>query len=89
MDKFSFILLIILAKLGQALVGEHGALASNYQLKTELTTVQIQFSKVAKENEQLRMHLNNLKQNNQLLEEIARHDLNMLKEGETFYQIAH
>ncbi len=70
-------------------IGE-GSLASMWQLKSEIAKQKTQNKRLLERNQILEAEvydLKDLKSGMQAIEERARNELGMIKEGETFYQI--
>lgn len=68
-------------------VGE-GSLAHVAQLKQEITSQQSENEKLLERNRVLTAEVIELKQGLETIEERARHELGMVKEGETLFQLS-
>lgn len=67
-------------------VGE-GSLAEVWGLKGKITEQESHNQRLRERNEQLKAEVADLKQGLEAIEERARSELGMIKEGETFYQL--
>lgn len=65
-----------------------GGLLQIWQMKKAIAHITTQNSQLAQRNTQLEADVNDLKQGSEAVEERARNDLGMIKENETFYQVA-
>ena len=67
-------------------VGE-GSLAEVYSLRKEIETQKGELAVLKRRNQSLQAEVDDLKQGLAAIEERARTELGMIKEGETFYQV--
>ncbi|NWG04138.1 MAG: septum formation initiator family protein [Syntrophaceae bacterium] len=80
---FIFIPLLIFGAL--TFFGEKGMLQL-YRLKKEITQIKERNIKLEEENQKLREEVKRLQRDKRYIEEIARKELGMVKEGEIIYQ---
>jgi cell division protein FtsL len=81
-----FILLFVFLVMGLlTFFGEKGILHL-LRLKRELTRIQEENQRAEEENQRLREEVKRLQQEKRYIEEIARRELGMVKEGEVIYQ---
>lgn len=64
-----------------------GNLFQAFHLKHQLQQITADNEKLKAKNEALEAEIYELKQGRQAVEQHARHDLGMIKKGETFYQV--
>jgi cell division protein FtsB len=67
-------------------VGE-GSLAELYLLKEDIALQKAELQQMRRRNQALQAEVNDLKKGLEAIEERARNDLGMIREGEIFYQI--
>ncbi|MCW8908283.1 MAG: cell division protein FtsB [Sedimenticola sp.] len=67
-------------------VGE-GSLAELHLLKQDIAEQKRELEQMRRRNQALQAEVSDLKKGLEAIEERARHDLGMIREGETFYQI--
>lgn len=67
-------------------VGE-GSLEELYLLKKDIELQKVELQQMRRRNQVLQAEVNDLKKGLEAIEERARNDLGMIREGETFYQI--
>jgi len=79
-----FVLLVVLQF--RLWVGE-GSLAELHLLKQDIAEQKLELEQMRRRNQALQAEVNDLKKGLEAIEERARHDLGMIREGETFYQI--
>ena len=82
----AILLLMFLALQYQLWVGE-GGLPEVWQLQKALDAQQLENAELRDRNARLQAQVKDLKQGLEAVEEVARDELGMVKEGETFYQI--
>jgi cell division protein FtsB len=80
------LLLILLVLQYRLWVGE-GSLAEVHQLKKEIESQKADLERLRERNRALQAEVQDLKQGLEAIEERARSELGMIREGETFYQI--
>ena len=80
--------LALLAALQYRLWVGEGSLAHVAQLKQEITSQQSENEKLLERNRVLTAEVIELKQGLETIEERARHELGMVKEGETLFQLS-
>jgi len=88
MKKRPLLLIILFVFLIMGLLtffGERGILHF-FRLKRELTRIREENQRVEEENQKLREEVKRLQQEKRYIEEIARKELGMVKEGEVIYQ---
>ena len=81
------ILLITLLWLQYRLWVGEGSLAEVYSLRKEIETQKGELAVLKRRNQSLQAEVDDLKQGLAAIEERARTELGMIKEGETFYQV--
>ena len=79
-----FVLLVVLQF--RLWVGE-GSLAELHLLKQDIAEQKRELQQMRRRNQALQAEVSDLKKGLEAIEERARHDLGMIREGETFYQI--
>ncbi|MES9977739.1 MAG: cell division protein FtsB [Candidatus Thiodiazotropha sp. 6PLUC5] len=82
-----FILVILLAFLQYRLWVGEGSLAEVNNLKDEIQTLQQEMVGLRKRNDALQAEVEDLRSGQDAIEERARSELVMIKEGEIFYQV--
>lgn len=82
-----FILVILLAFLQYRLWVGEGSLAEVNNLKDEIQTLQQEMVGLRKRNDALQAEVEDLRSGQDAIEERARSELGMIKEGEIFYQV--
>jgi len=81
------ILLVLLLLLQYRLWVGEGSLAEVSNLQREIAAQQQELAKLRQRNRALQAEVQDLKQGLEAIEERARSELGMIKEGETFYQV--
>ncbi|MFC1685178.1 cell division protein FtsB [Pseudomonadota bacterium] len=81
------ILLVLLLLLQYRLWVGEGSLAEVSNLQREIAAQQQELAKLHQRNRALQAEVQDLKQGLEAIEERARSELGMIKEGETFYQV--
>lgn len=81
------LLVILLIFLQYRLWFESGGILDMMRLKKEVGRQSKENDKLKKRNENLLLQVENLQQNKDGVEARARHELGMIKKGETFYQV--
>ncbi len=66
--------------------GKHGFIHLTH-LKTQLREIELKNNQLTAENKKLRTEIDLLKNNSKYLEEVARKELGLIKEGEIIYHI--
>lgn len=87
MKTWIVLLLVLLTGLQCELWLSSGGIASVWRVKQDVEAQVSRNETLMKRNMLLEAEVNELKMGQQALEEKARHDLEMVKHGETFYQI--
>ena len=87
MNKLFVLLLVLLAILQYQLWIGDGGLLDVWKLNQEVKALQQENARLQERNAVLNAEVLDLKQGLDAIEEHAREDLGMVKEGETFYQI--
>jgi cell division protein FtsB len=64
-----------------------GSMRTVIQLRQQVATQQAENAKLTERNNVLAAEVQDLQSGHQAVEESARHDLGMIKKGETFYQV--
>ncbi len=82
------VLLVLLAALQYRLWVGEGSLAELAQLKAKISEQEAINARLRERNELLRAEVTDLKQGLEAIEERARTDLGMIKEQESFFQLA-
>lgn len=82
------VLLLLLGGLQYRLWAGDGSLAQITQLKQQIAEQQTENEGLLERNRVLEAEVAELKRGTETVEERARHELGMLKEGETLYQLA-
>ena len=78
-----FLLLVLQYRLW---VGE-GSLAEVHSLREQVEAQEAELDAMRRKNEALQAEVQDLKQGHEAVEERARHELGMVREDETFYQV--
>tara|TARA_R110000868_G_scaffold84822_4_gene238908 strand:- start:5599 stop:5907 length:309 start_codon:yes stop_codon:yes gene_type:complete len=81
------VLIILLAFLQYQLWFSNGSYFHAWTLKHDLSKQQAKTQQLTERNKALEAEVKDLKQGHQAVEELARNELGMVKQGETFYQI--
>lgn len=89
MRPLALILLLIILVLQYQLWFGEGSLVKVWQLRREIATQQAQNQSLKERNDALAGEVRDLKQGVEAVEERARTELGMIKDGETFYQVVH
>ena len=87
MKKLVIVLLLLLVYLQYRLWFGEGSLMDVWELSREVESQQQENEQLQERNAALDAEVQDLKQGLDAIEEHAREDLGMVKEGETFYQI--
>lgn len=87
MKWLATILLVLLLGLQYQLWFGNGGLLRVWQLEQRVTQQQQENRKLDERNKALEAEVRDLKQGLEAIEERARSDLGMIKEGETFFQV--
>jgi cell division protein FtsB len=87
MKKLMVFLLVLLAFLQYRLWMGDGGLLDVWELHQEVEALRLQNTRLRERNAALDAEVLDLKQGLDAIEEHAREDLGMVKEGETFYQV--
>jgi len=82
----ALLLLIFLALQYRLWVGE-GSYAEVRHLQQEIANRKAELERMEKENQELRAEIEDLKKGLEAIQERARSELGMIKEGETYFQI--
>ena len=82
----ALLLLIFLALQYRLWVGE-GSYAEVRHLQQEIANKKADLARMEKENQELRAEIEDLKKGLEAIQERARSELGMIKEGETYFQI--
>lgn len=82
------VLLLVLSGLQYRLWVGDGSLAQVSELKRQIAEQQGENERLLERNQILEAEVMELKQGTETVEERARHELGMVKEGETLYQLA-
>ena len=80
-------LMLLLGLLQYQLWWADGGLSEISVMKSTLSSEQARYQAVTKQNQDLVREIASLKKSDEEIESIARYDHNLIKEGETFYQI--
>jgi cell division protein FtsB len=81
------LLLVLLLVLQYRLWVGQGSLAEVSALKREMTAQRLEIERLKARNQALRAEVDGLKRGLEAVEALARSELGMIREGETFYQI--
>lgn len=81
-------LILLILVLQYALWFSPGGLVQIWHMKDSIAAISAQNTELAQRNGQLEADVEDLKQGKEAIEERARNDLGMIKQGETFYQVA-
>ncbi|BDM65405.1 cell division protein FtsB [Shewanella sp. NFH-SH190041] len=87
MIRFLLALLILLAMLQYRLWLGENSLPEYFNLKQQIHSQIDSNAKLIERNQVLREEIHDLRQGTEALEERARNELGMVKEGETFYRV--
>ena len=87
MQKLIVFLLLLLVYLQYQLWMSDGGLLDVWELHTEVETLRRENAELQERNAALNAEVLDLKQGLDAIEEHAREDLGMVKEGEVFYQV--
>ena len=82
-----WILLLLLLVLQYRLWVGEGSLAEVYTLRQEIETRKAELGRLHVRNQALQAEVNDLKQGLEAIEERARSELGMIRQGEIFYQV--
>jgi len=86
MKKLVAVLLLLLAYLGYKLLFGEGSVQDVWELHQQVEFQRAENAELRERNAALEAEVLDLKQGLEAIEEHAREDLGMVKEGETFYQ---
>ncbi len=89
LKKYYWFALFALASLQYMLWIQEGGILSVRELNQKIKHQQLENSLARANNTTLLAEINDLKQGTQAIEERARSELGMIKQGETFYQVTH
>ncbi len=81
------LLIVMLVVLQYRLWVGEGSLAELYLLKEDIELQRAELQQMRRRNQALQAEVNDLKKGLEAIEERARNDLGMIREGEIFYQI--
>lgn len=87
MRMLGFVLVLVLASLQYKLWFGEGSIFQSMQVEKKLEIQQANNFKLAAQNRAIEADIAELKSGDQALEEQARFDLGMVKQGEVYYQI--
>jgi cell division protein FtsB len=87
MKLLAIALVMILSLLQYELWFSKNGVRQYFALKQAIQIQQLENTKLAERNQSLSVEINNLKSGHEAIEEHARNDLGMIKQGETFYQV--
>jgi cell division protein FtsB len=87
MKFITVIMVMLLILLQYRLWTGNGSLIEVSLLRDEITNVKSENDRLKERNLSLTAEVFNLKQGHEAIEEIARSEMGMIKDGETFYQI--
>ena len=82
-----WLLLVVLLALQYRLWFQAGGVIDMVHMRKQLSLETQENDKLKKRNQALLNQVQHLQNNNQAIESRARHELGMIKEGETFYQV--
>ncbi|WP_299006456.1 cell division protein FtsB [uncultured Shewanella sp.] len=87
MKPLCFVLTLLLLILQYRLWFGGNSLSESYQLQDQIQMQQKSNAKLIARNQILREEINDLRSGTEAIEERARNELGMVKEGETFYRV--
>ncbi|WP_298775895.1 cell division protein FtsB [uncultured Shewanella sp.] len=87
MKRLCFVLTLLLLILQYRLWFGGNSLSESYQLQDQIQMQQASNAKLIARNQILREEINDLRSGTEAIEERARNELGMVKEGETFYRV--
>ena len=87
MKLITILMVLLLLLLQYRLWTGNGSLVEVSLLKDEIEKIKSENQRLKERNLSLTAEVFNLKQGNEAIEEIARSEMGMIKDGETFYQI--
>jgi len=87
LNSIFIIFLAALVFLQYRLWREPGGILDMIRLKKQFTTVAAENDKLKQRNKALLLQVEHMQNNNDVIESRARHELGMIKKGETFYQV--
>ncbi|MGL4474098.1 MAG: cell division protein FtsB [Shewanella sp.] len=87
MKRFVLLLVVLLAILQYRLWFGDNNVPQYFQLEQQIKTQQNSNAKLVERNDILREEINDLRRGTGAIEERARNELGMVKDGETFYRI--
>lgn len=87
MKRLCFVLTLLLLILQYRLWFGGNSLSESYQLQDQIQVQQESNAKLIARNQILREEINDLRSGTEAIEERARNELGMVKEGETFYRV--
>ncbi|MCR5084932.1 MAG: septum formation initiator family protein [Succinivibrionaceae bacterium] len=83
----TLVLVAIIAYLAYDLIYGRNGMLQYEETAEQLGSTRQKSEQLRRRNEQLRDELNDLRQGNATVEELARGELGLIKEGETFYRV--
>ncbi|WP_299490531.1 cell division protein FtsB [uncultured Shewanella sp.] len=87
MKRLCFVLTLLLVILQYRLWFGGNSLSESYQLQDQIQVQQESNAKLIARNQILREEINDLRSGTEAIEERARNELGMVKQGETFYRV--
>ncbi|MCL1036244.1 cell division protein FtsB [Shewanella corallii] len=87
MKRFLFVLILLLGMLQYRLWMGENSLPEYFALKEQIHSQLESNARLIERNQVLREEISDLRQGTEALEERARNELGMVKEGETFYRV--
>ncbi len=87
MRIFTVLLVVLLAMLQYRLWWGDNSVQDHLQLKADISRVQAQNAELKKRNQLMYVEVQDLRSATAALEERARNELGMIKEGETFFRV--
>lgn len=87
MKRLCFVLTLLLVILQYRLWFGGNSLSESYQLQDQIQAQQDSNAKLVARNQILREEINDLRSGTEAIEERARNELGMVKQGETFYRV--
>lgn len=87
MARFALVLLVLLGLLQYRLWFGDNALDEHWQLKADISRIQTQNAELKKRNALMYAEVRDLRKGKAAVEERARNELGLIREGETFYRV--
>jgi cell division protein FtsB len=87
MKTLSFVLIMMLCVLQYELWFSQNGVRQYFALKQAIAQQQLENQQLAARNQRIASEISDLKNGHEAIEEHARNDLGMVKNGETFYQV--